>query len=164
MEDPNLSEESLAIIYTCGTWSNQGGRFFVGIARDKYGTRHTMAVCFVLVVIGILGIGFSNPNDTTSLSIALFLVGFGSGILLCFQPISGLFPNKAGTVLSSLSGAFQLSGLIFMGLAACDSIPRQTIYLAFAICIGILGVGAIVLCPKGGSFIVAYCWSRYFDM
>jgi len=49
----------------------------------------------------------------------MFLVGMGSGAQICLQPVANLFePNVQGKILSTLSGAFQISGLVFLVLTS----------------------------------------------
>jgi len=77
----------------------------------------------------------------------------GSGAQLCVQPVAGLFPNHVGIVLSSLSGAFQISGLIFLVLTIGDS-SRNVSFLVFAACIAVLTIVAAVILPRSNSFLL----------
>jgi MFS family permease len=154
-----LSEQTLGAIFTVGAWSTLVGSFFGGLARDRFGTRGTVAVCMVLVTLGCLGIALCDPNDAMALGISLFAIGLGSGVQLCIQPVAGLFPKNAGTILSSLSGAFQISGLVFLALtsvggSSSSSSNRKSSFLGFAACLLVLTVMALLLLPKGGSFVL----------
>jgi len=106
-----LDESTLGAIYTVGAWSTQGGRFFIGLARDRFGTRWMVAACIFFVTFGSLGVAWSDPSNAVTLGISMSFMGLGSGVQLCLQPVAGLFPKTTGTVLASLSGAFQVSGL-----------------------------------------------------
>ena len=78
----------------------------------------------------------------------MFLVGLGSGAQLCLQPVANLFHKKwQGTVLASLSGAFQVSGLVFLILAEISS-DRTKSYGGFAIILFILAISAFVILPN----------------
>jgi LAT3 family solute carrier family 43 protein 3 len=147
-----LSEKSLGGVFTTGAWSTQGGRFFVGVGRDRFGTRIVLCVCMVLVTLGCIALAESDPNNVTALSLALFSVGLGSGVQLCTQPVAGLFPNNVGVISSSLSGAFQISGLVFLVLTSGNA-SRQAAFLIFAGCLGMLTVLAGFMFPQGGSFL-----------
>jgi hypothetical protein len=95
----------------------------------------------------------SDPSDVIALGISLFALGFGSGVQISVQPVAGLFPNNAGSVLSSLSGAFQISGLVF--LALCNpSNNRRASFLGFAAFLLVLTVMAAFLLPGDSSFLV----------
>jgi LAT3 family solute carrier family 43 protein 3 len=149
----NLSEKTLGAIFTVGAWSTQGSRFFAGLARDRFGTQRTVTVCMVLVTLGILGIGWSDPNNAMALGVSMFALGCGSGVQLCVQPVAGLFPQNTGLVLTTLSGGFQISGLVFLALTSGE-VQRQASFSGFAVCLLALAVVAIVLLPKGKSFIL----------
>ena len=118
LEETSLSEKDLGIIFTIGSWCVQGGRFFSGIARDRYfGTRKTAAFCLFATAMGCTGLAFCNESSLGLLSFSFFLVGIGSGSQLCLQPVAGLFRKSIqGTILASFSGAFQVSGLVFLVL------------------------------------------------
>ena len=120
-EGTTLTESKLDLIFTIGSWSTIGGRFFFGLLRDqrKIGTRYTGILSLVCACIGSIGLGISHPNDLVSLCISMLLIGLGSGIQLCVQPIVALlFPQNQGVVMTSISGSFLLSGLIFLILTS----------------------------------------------
>jgi MFS family permease len=152
-DNSTLSESQLGIIFTIGSWSTQGGRFFVGLARDRFGTQRVLCSCMMLVVLGCVGIGVSDPDSVTSLTISLFLVGLGSGVQLTTQPVASLFPNHVGLTLSSLSGAFQVSGLIFLALTSRDA-SRIVSFLVYAGVLAALTVVAALFYPEGKSFLI----------
>jgi LAT3 family solute carrier family 43 protein 3 len=149
----NLSEKTLGAIFTVGAWSTQCSRFFTGLARDRFGIQRTLTVCMMLVTLGILGIGWSDPNDAMTLGVSMLALGCGSGVQLCVQPVAGLFPQNTGLVLTTLSGGFQLSGLVFLALTSWE-VQRQASFSGFAVCLLMLTAVAIVLFPKGKSFIL----------
>lgn len=148
-----LSEKSLGGIFTVGAWTTQGGRFFVGIGRDRFGTRDVLCVCMVCVTLGCIGLAQSDPNNVPALSMSLFSIGLGSGVQLCTQPVASLFPNYVGVISSSLSGAFQISGLVFLVLTS-GNVSTQVAFLIFAGCLGLLTILAGVMFPKGKSFLL----------
>ncbi len=144
----NLTESQLGIVYTVGSWTVHGGRFFSGIARDRYGTRNVATLCLLSATCGTLGLAFSNEKNTLALSISFFLVGLGSGGQLCLQPVAGLFPKKwQGTVLASLSGAFQISGLVYLVLKNITE-NRKVSYGYFALLLGIITICLWFVLPK----------------
>ena len=150
-----LDESSLGAVYTVGAWSTQGGRFFVGLARDRFGTKWVVVLCILCVALGSVGVAWSDPSNITALSVSLFLLGLGSGVQLCVQPVAGLFPKTAGTALASLSGAFQISGLVFLALTTGDSVgTRDVRFSIFALLLIVLCVAAMILLPKGKSFVL----------
>lgn len=150
-----LDESTLGAVFTVGAWSTQGGRFFSGLIRDRIGTKWVAASCTFLVALGSLGIAWSDPNNAIALGSSLFAMGLGSGAQLCVQPVAGLFPNTSGTVLASLSGAFQISGLVFLALTSGDNLgSRKVRFTAFAFLLVLLCVVAMILLPTGKSFIL----------
>ena len=152
-EGTDLTEKQLGAIFTVGAWSTQGGSLLTGLARDRFGTRLTACASFLMCTAGSLGMAISDPNNAIALGVSLFALGLGSGIQLCVQPVAELFPNNTGSILSSLSGAFQISGLIF--LALCNpSNNRLASFLGFAACLLVLTVMAAFLLPEGKSFLV----------
>ncbi len=143
-----LSESKLGIVYTVGSWSVHGGRFFSGLARDKYGTRIVTISCLISSSLGCLGLAFANESDTLTLSLSFFLVGIGSGGQLCLQPVVSLFPmNWQGTLLASLSGAFQISGLVFLVLVHITTNRKWSYGYFAAVLFGFALASAFVL-PK----------------
>jgi len=130
----------------------------MGIARDKFGTKIITCLSLILVVVGMVGVGLCDPsNQVALLTVSLFLIGLGSGAQLCVQPVAGLFPNHVGIVLSSLSGAFQISGLMFLVLTiggGDSSSSRNVSFLVFAAGIVVLTIVAAVILPRGNSFLL----------
>lgn len=96
----NLSEKSLGAIFTAGAWTTQGGRFFFGLIRDRFGTRVAMFMSLMALVIGALSVAFCGANDAVGLAISMGFLGLGSGGQLSMQPVAGLFTKKGSTVLS----------------------------------------------------------------
>jgi hypothetical protein len=105
------------------------------------------------VICGSMGIALSDPTNVVSLSISSFLIGTGSGVQLCTQPVASLFPQNVGMVLSSLSGAFQISGLIFLALTSNVNNRRQSFFI-FSGCLFVLMMIAFFLYPKSKSFLL----------
>jgi hypothetical protein len=142
------------MIFTIGSWSTQGGRFFMGIARYKFGTRNFIMCCMIGVTCGSIGIALLDPTNVVSLSISPFLIGTGSSVQLCTQPVASLFPQNFGMVLlASLSGAFQISGLIFLALMSNLNNRRQSFFI-FSHCLFVLMMIAFFLYPKSKSFLL----------
>ena len=107
------SREKLGAAYTAGAWSVQGGRLVFGILRDRFGTRLIAQVSFSCVICGAFGIAFQSVSNEIALGVNLFLLGLGSGAQLCVQPVAQLFPKNSALFMSGLSGAFQVSGVVY---------------------------------------------------
>jgi LAT3 family solute carrier family 43 protein 3 len=148
-EGSTLDENTLGIIFTVGSWTTQSCRFFYGIANDRWlGTRLTTCISVLLVAMGTMGLAFADANNGLSLAISLFFVGLGSGTQLTLQPVAGLFrSNVQGTLLTAFSGAFQISGLVFVALTAITS-NRKVSFASFSALLLVLGVLAAFLLPK----------------
>ena len=125
----------------------------MGLARDRFGTRWTVLVAFIIVALGSFGVALSKPNDRIGLSISLFAVGFGSGVQICLLPVAGLFPKFSGTIMASFSGAFQISGVVFLALCSGE-ISRKTSFLILMMTILCLAFFSVVLLPTGKSFVL----------
>jgi LAT3 family solute carrier family 43 protein 3 len=154
IHEGGLSENELGAVFTCGAWSVQGGRFLVGLARDKYGTRNTVVTCLAMVCVGSVLIATSSSGNLPGLCFGMLFLGMGSGAQLCVQPVASLFPEATLTAMASLSGAFQLSGLVFLvcSLVANTGAMRVGAYLGHAVLVSVLlGVSVKVL-PKGVTF------------
>jgi len=62
---------------------------------------------------------------------------------MCLQPITGLFQEAASTAMTTLSGAAQISGMVFLLLswvAGMPSVGRRGAYLAHAAAVGPAGI------------------------
>jgi len=148
-----LSEKSLCWIFTLGSLSTQGNQLFFGMARDRYGTKITTVFSLLYVVSGVVGISLSDPNSAAQLGASLFMIGLGSGGNLCLQPVAALFEGWTGTVLLTLSGAFNLSGLVFIALASLFD-DSKIAFILFAGVIMFLVIVASVVLPVGSSFVL----------
>ena len=149
-----LSEKTLGAIFTAGSWSIQGSRFFTGLVRDRYGTRLMVCLCLIAVALGTLGVGLSDPNSSITLGVSLFFVGLGSGVQLGILPVAGLFPQNTGLITSSITGAFQISGLVFLALTSGSS-SRKAAFTYYSVFVLLLTIFAMFLLPKGNSFVAS---------
>ena len=155
--DSTPTEEQLALMYTVGAWSTQGSRFFLGLLRDRFGTSSIACTSLLGLMAGLLGVGVlaSNPgNHIAGLSVSLFFIGLGSGAQLCVQPVAGLFPNHMGIVLAGLSGAFQVSGLVFLILTSNNGSNILLPFGIFAASIFLLMLVSAILLPTGTAFVL----------
>jgi LAT3 family solute carrier family 43 protein 3 len=148
-----LSEKQLGAAFTAGAWSTQGCRFLTGIARDRFGTKIVTILAFGATAMGALGMALVDPNQGPAISIALAVMGLGSGVQLCLQPVASLFPSNAGAVLASLSGAFQVSGLVFLGLTSAGASRKATFGGFCAVMLGMALLAALLL-PTGTSYLL----------
>lgn len=154
LDEGGLTENELGAVFTCGAWSVQGGRFLVGIARDKYGTKITVCVCLSLVLCGSVLVASSASDNLAGMCFGMLFLGMGSGAQLCVQPVAGLFPEATSTAMASLSGAFQLSGLVFLAcsVVAGAGAGRFGAYMGHAGVVAVLFVFSIKALPSGVSF------------
>lgn len=146
-----LSEQQLGAAFTVGAWSTQGCRFLTGLARDRFGTRIVACFCMVATAMGFLGIALLDVNNIVSLIASMFVLGLGSGTQLCVQPVASLFPSVAGIILASLSGAFQVSGLVFLALTSTGN--RLASFASFCFVLLVFAVVAFLILPRGVSFV-----------
>lgn len=154
MREGGLTEKQLGAVFTCGAWSVQGGRFLVGLARDAYGTRVTVCSCLVLVVLGSTLVATCASDDFPGMCFGMLFLGMGSGAQLCVQPVTGLFPERSSTAMATLSGAFQISGLVFLlcsGIGGAGA-GRLGAYLTHAALVAALVIVAARALPAGNSF------------
>ena len=154
-----VPEKKLGAAYTAGAWSVQGGRLIFGILRDKFGTRQITQFSFACVIAGAFGIAFQSVSNEYALGVNLFLLGLGSGAQLCVQPVAQLFPKHSALFMSGLSGAFQVSGVVYAVLVEIAKKTSEEGRLTFAYggvftgAIGCMFVLAFWTLPKSPSFI-----------
>ena len=150
-EQSSLTEAQFGMIFTAGSWSNLSAQFFAGLARDHIsgcGTRTTACVCLLAALAGTLGIAFCGESNFFVLLLSMFGIGISSGAFLVMLPVAGLFSlERQGTILSSFSGGFQLSGLVFLLLAAISS-DRRASFGGFSVVLGFLILGSFYMLPK----------------
>ena len=143
----------MGAIFTAGSWSAQGGRFAAGLARDRYGTRRV--ACAALAAARCGSVGLAVADTACGLAVALFVSSLGAGVQLVTQPVARLFPPRhTNAVLSSLSGAFQISGLVFLALAQWGPERRGAAFGVYAGMVAGLLVVAWFLLPPGPSFVL----------
>lgn len=148
-DDP-LSEQRLGVVFTFGSMSVQGGRFMFGLIRDVIGTRRTCCTSLAFVIVGALIVSLAKENDELALTVGLFALGLGSGCQLCLQPVANLFPESSSAIMSSLSGAFQISGLVYLVLSLGT---RQWTFAGYATAVALLFIASYKFLPEGLSFI-----------
>ena len=147
-----ISEKQLGAVFTAGSWSANGGRFVIGLCRDAWGSRRTACACLAAVMLGGILIATSTNDDVPRLAFGMFCLGLGSGVQMCLQPVCGLFPSRLSTAMATLSGAFQISGLVFTVLSAAGD--RRLAYLGHAAVAGILLVSSAVMLPWGKEYVL----------
>ena len=154
IKEGGLTEKQLGAVFTCGAWSVQGGRFAAGLIRDALGTKRTACGCLLCVLLGAVLVATVASDNFAGLALGMLFLGLGSGAQLCIQPVTGLFPENASTAMATLSGAFQISGLVFLvcsGIARAGA-DRLGAYLAFAACVCVLLALSWVYLPYGFKF------------
>ena len=110
------------------------------------------------MIAGAFGIAFQSVSNEYALGVNLFLLGLGSGAQLCVQPVAQLFPKHSALFMSGLSGAFQVSGVVYAVLVeiAKKTSEEGRLTLACACLHGSIGcmfVLAFWTLPKSPSFI-----------
>jgi len=152
LQDKNeniLSEEMLGAIFTVGSWATLGGSFLTGLCRDRFGTKVSTAVPILSVIIGCTGIAFAEADNALLLGASLFFIGLGSGVQIGLHPVASLFdPCRRGTILATLSGAFQVSGLVFLCLLDLISNDRKKSVGSFCVFLLFLLVVSLVITPS----------------
>ena len=154
-----IPEKKLGAAYTAGAWSVQGAGLVFGILRDRFGTRLIAQVSFLCVICGAFGIAFQSVSNEIFLGVNLFLLGLGSGAQLCVQPVAQLFPKNSALFMSGLSGAFQVSGVVYavlVGIAKKTSEEGELTVAyggVFAGAVGLMLALAFWTLPKSASFI-----------
>lgn len=152
VEKSSLDEKTLGAVFTIGSWSTYGLRLLFGLARDRYGTKLTACTSIVCVMVGFLGVAFSHPNNAVGLAISIMAMGLGSGAQLCALPVAALFGRNSGTVMSSLSGAFQVSGLVFVVLTTLPT-SRKIAFSGFAAALFMLLCVSAYTLPMSSSYL-----------
>jgi len=156
VKEGGLTEKQLGAVFTCGAWSVQGGRFAAGLIRDALGTKRTACGCLLCVLLGAVLVATVASDNFAGLAFGMLFLGLGSGAQLCIQPVTGLFPENASAAMATLSGAFQISGLVFLvcsGIARAGA-DRLGAYLAFAACVCVLLALSWVYLPYGFKFTI----------
>ena len=156
IKEGGLTEKQLGAVFTCGAWSVQGGRFAAGLIRDALGTKRTACGCLLCVLLGAVLVATVASDNFAGLAFGMLFLGLGSGAQLCIQPVTGLFPENASAAMATLSGAFQISGLVFLvcsGIARAGA-DRLGAYLAFAACVCVLLALSWVYLPYGFKFTI----------
>ena len=156
IKEGGLTEKQLGAVFTCGAWSVQGGRFAAGLIRDALGTKRTACGCLLCVLLGAVLVATVASDNFAGLALGMLFLGLGSGAQLCIQPVTGLFPENASAAMATLSGAFQISGLVFLvcsGIARAGA-DRLGAYLAFAACVCVLLALSWVHLPYGFKFTI----------
>ena len=107
-----------------------------------------------MVLCGSVLVATSASDNLAGMCFGMLFLGMGSGAQLCVQPVAGLFPEATSTAMASLSGAFQLSGLVFL---ACSFVAdagagRFGAYMGHAGLVALLFVFSLKALPMGVSF------------
>ena len=151
-EGSTLTETQFGAIFTIGSFSTKACRLFLGLARDRAGTRSVAIFSFIFTALGALGIAFADASNSAKLSVSMFVLSFCAGTQLTVQPVASLFPGYSSTVVSSLSGAFQISGLVFLGLTSAPNMSRKQAFLIYALIAALMAVLSWFLLPHTASF------------
>ena len=154
VREGGLTEKELGAVFLAGSWSVNGCRLFSGLARDRFGTRVTACGVLLLCLVGVLLVAFSSSGSFWGLFFGMLLLGVGSGCQLCVQPVTALFREASSTAMATLSGAFQISGVVFLWLSAMSTAGagRSGAYGFHACCVAVLFALSAAFLPSGGTF------------
>ena len=89
---------------------NTGGRIIAGYVSDKIGRINTLAIAFVLAIIGLTCLYFSGQGDVTKFYIGIISVGVSFGAFMGVFP--GFTADQFGTKHNSVN-----YGIMFIGFA-----------------------------------------------
>ena len=145
-----LTEEQLGAIYTVAAWSAQGGRIFPGLARDRFGTRTVVCASLCCSLIGAVGIALADASNALALGVSLFVMSLSAGVMLV-QSVGALFPKISNAIITSISGGFHVSGLVFLVLTSLPS-TRRASFLGYAVVVSGMLVLAWILLPVTPTF------------
>ena len=123
---------------------------FSGLARDYFGTRIAVCSCLLCALVGAVGIALVDANNAAGLGASLFVLSFSSGVIL-LQSVGELFPTNQSAIITSITGAFYLSGLMFLVLGSLP-VTRRVAFLGYAGVLTILVSLAWTLLPNTARF------------
>lgn len=89
---------------------NTGGRIIAGYVSDKIGRNNTIAIAFILAVMGLSFLYFSGKGDVTKFYIGIISVGVSFGSFMGVFP--GFTADQFGTKHNSVN-----YGIMFIGFA-----------------------------------------------
>ena len=89
---------------------NTGGRIIAGYVSDKIGRNNTLAIAFVLAIIGLTCLYISGKGDVTTFYIGIMIVGVSFGAFMGVFP--GFTADQFGTKHNSVN-----YGIMFIGFA-----------------------------------------------
>jgi MFS family permease len=145
----NDQELSFGLIFTIGSWANQGGRLFVGIILDRMGPRRTSFACALVCSVGSVIFGLASTTPT--FAVGFFCIGVGgAGMQLSLQSASALFPKHRGLVMAMLSGAFQAASSVFLlmeTLHRFSDVALRTLMLVYSAALLIAAMICLIIWP-----------------
>jgi len=145
----NEQELSFGLVFTVGSWANQGGRLFVGIMLDRVGPRRTSFSCAVVCSIG--AVAFALASNKLELAAGYFCIGVGgAGMQLSLQSVSALFPQNKGLVMAMLSGAFQAASVVFLLFETVHrllDVSLRALMLGYAAVLVVAAVACLFIFP-----------------
>jgi MFS family permease len=144
----SMTEAQLGLAFTVGSWSTQSACFFTGIARDKFGNRSVCIVSLLCATGGAIGLALFDETNPRALTGAIFVLGFGSGTMVCLLPVAELFPGFESSIIVTFTGIYQISGLVFFVLMKISE-NRLWPFLGYAILLVIVTFVSYFSIPKG---------------
>lgn len=142
-------EQALSLVFTAGSWANQGVRLPVGILLDRLGPKRTSSASALLFACGSFIFAFA--TTTGGLAAGFFLIGVGgAGVQLSVQSVSSLWPRNKSLVMSALSGAFQAATIAYLAfelINAATGAARQLLLIAHACAALLAALAALAVFP-----------------
>ena len=136
----------LGLVYTWGSCANLVAQLLWGFVLDNFGPRVCSCLSVLTVMVGICLLGVtSNSFDVLSEAILCVAIGGPGATISCFH-ISNLFPGSRNSVLSLLSGSFNLGFLVFMIFHDLLARGYSRLYICGAYSCGLLLIALAGLC------------------
>ena len=140
--DCTARQLNFTTIYMGGFFSLLASRLVFGIALDYVGPRWSSCVGIIMVLAGAVCLALGDSLGPLFAGFAL--IGFGGpGLHVSAFHVSNLFPaQKRRGVISSFSGAFGLSGVLFVPfrLLYVGGVTRAAIFIGWAVAVAVIFV------------------------
>ena len=138
--DCTARQLNFTTIYMGGFFSLLASRLVFGIALDYVGPRWASCVGIGMVLAGAVCLALG--DSLAPLFAGFALIGFGGpGLHVSAFHVSNLFPaQKRRGVISSFSGAFGLSGVLFVPfrLLYVGGVTRAAIFIGWAVAVAVI--------------------------
>lgn len=110
-------DRRLTLVFTIGSMMFCAGTAVMGQINFKFGTRITRLCAFIILISGALLTGFTSEDVPWLIFPGLTMLGIGGiPLLMTNMQFSMLFSKGSSTVVSMLSGAFDASSGVMLGV------------------------------------------------